>query len=126
MKVQRFEDLQCWQEARKLRKMVSNIARKSIIRRDYVFSDQTKRAALSVMSNIAEGFETCTNKEFINFLNYARRSCGEIRNHLYAALDDAYIDASEFEKVYDQSLTTGKLISGFISYLRKPIRTTKP
>jgi len=130
MRIKRFEDLKCWQEARKLRKMVSEITRKSIVRKYYVFCDQIKRAAFSVMSNIAEGFETNTDKEFINFLNYARRSCGEIRNDLYAALDDGYIDENEFEKIYNQACSTGKLISGFISYLRhstkqknnKPIR----
>ena len=122
MKLQRFEDFKCWQEARKLRKMASAMTRKYSVRKDFVFCDQTRRSALSVMSNIAEGFESNTDKEFINFLNYARRSCGEVRNHLYAALDDSYIDENEFEEIYDQATTTGKLISGFISYLRKSLK----
>ena len=88
MKVNRFEDLKCWQEARKLRKMVSDLTRKLAIKRDMIFSNQIRSAALSVMSNIAEGFESNTDKEFMNFLNYARRSCGEVRSHLYAGLDD--------------------------------------
>jgi len=70
------------------------------------------------MSNIAEGFESNTDKEFMNFLNYARRSCGEVRSQLYATLDDNYVDKSEFDEIYHQSVNTGKLISGFISYLR--------
>jgi len=78
-----------------------------------------------VMSNIAEGFESVTDKESINFLNYARRSCGEVRNHFYAALDDSYINEEEFEKLYGQACTTGKLISGFISYLRKSSKSKK-
>jgi len=106
----------------KLQKMASAMTRKYSVRKDFVFCDQTRRSALSVMSNIAEGFESNTDKEFINFLNYARRSCGEVRNHLYAALDDSYIDENEFEEIYDQATTTGKLISGFISYLRKSLK----
>ncbi len=74
------------------------------------------------MSNIAEGFESNTDKERINFLNYARRSCGEVRNDLYAALDDNYINENDFEKIYEQACITGKLISGFISYLRNSLR----
>lgn len=111
--------MNCWKEARKLRKMVSEITRKQYIKRDTIFCNQIRSAALSVMSNIAEGFESFTDKESINFLNYARRSCGEVRNHFYAALDDNYINEEEFEKLYEQACTTGKLISGFISYLRK-------
>ncbi len=119
MKIKKFEDLKCWQAARKLRKMVSEITRKSQIRRDIVFSGQIRSAALSVMANIAEGFESNTDKEFANFLNYARRSCGEVRNHLYAAIDDGYINEDEFSFIYGQACVTGKLITGFITYLRK-------
>ncbi len=119
MRIRKFEDLKCWQEARKLRKMISDITRRPKIRRAIVFCNQIRSATLSIMSNIAEGFESNTDKERINFLNYARRSCGEVRNDLYAALDDNYIDEKEFDKIYYQSCTTGKLISGFISYLRK-------
>ena len=125
MKIERFEDLKCWQESRKLRKMISNVTRKVTVRRDIVFCNQIRSAALSVMSNIAEGFESNTDKERINFLNYARRSCGEVRNDLYAALDDKYMSEDDFEKIYDQACTTGKLISGFISYLRNSSRKGK-
>lgn len=122
MKIERFEDLKCWQESRKLRKIISNVTSKVTVRRDVVFCNQIRSAALSIMSNIAEGFESNTDKERINFLNYARRSCGEVRNDLYAALDDNYISENEFEKIYDQACITGKLISGFISYLRNSLR----
>ena len=121
MKIQRFEDLKCWQEARRLRKMVSRVTRNPEIRRDTVFCNQIRSAALSIMSNIAEGFESITDKESINFLNYARRSCGEVRNHLYAALDDDYISAEKFDELYEQACSTGKLISGFIAYLRRSV-----
>jgi four helix bundle protein len=125
MKIERFEDLKCWQEARTLRKMVSKITHRLKVRRDFVLCNQIRSASLSVMSNIAEGFESNTDKEFINFLNYARHSCGEVRNHLYAALDDDYINTRDFEKIYDQACTTGKLISGFISYLRKSTKAER-
>lgn len=125
MKVKRFEDLKCRQEARALRKMVSRIARGPDIKRNIVFCNQIRSAALSVMSNIAEGFESSTDKESINFLNYARRSCGGVRNHLYAALDDDYLSAGKFDELYGQACLTGRLISGFTAYLRRSIKSGK-
>ena len=122
MKIQRFEDLKCWQEARRLRKMVSRVTRRPVIRQDTVFCNQIRSAALSIMSNIAEGFESLTDKESINFLNYARRSCGEVRNHLYAALDDDYISSRKFDELYEHTCSTGRLISGFIAYLRRSVK----
>jgi four helix bundle protein len=105
--------------------MISKVTSKVMVRRDVVFCNQIRSAALSVMSNIAEGFESNTDKERINFLNYTRRSCGEVRNDLYAAFDDNYVGKNDFEKIYDQACTTGKLISGFISYLRKSSKKGK-
>jgi four helix bundle protein len=125
MKVERFEDLKCWQEARTLRKMVSVVTLGSATKHDIVFCNQIRSAALSVMSNIAEGFESSTDKESINFLNYARRSCGEVRNHLYAAIDDDYISAEKFDELYQQACLTGKLISGFIAYLRRSTKAKR-
>lgn len=119
MKITKFEDLKCWQEARRLRKMVSNIFNKSVMKKDFTLCNQIKSSALSVMANIAEGFESGTNKENIVFLTYARRSCGELRSHLYAALDDELITEKDFDEVYKQAQTTGRLISSFINYLRK-------
>jgi four helix bundle protein len=104
--------------------MISRVTRKTAVKKDYVFCSQIRSAALSIMSNIAEGFESLTDKESINFLNYARRSCGEVRNDLYAGLDDGYITEREFLRIYDQACTTGKLISGFIAYLRKSAKST--
>lgn len=122
MKIERFEDLKCWQEARKLGKMVSTLTRASVVKHDIIFCNQIRSAALSVMSNIAEGFESSADKESISFLNYARRSCGEVRNHLYAAVDDTYLTAQKFDELYEQACLTGKLISGFIAYLRRSIK----
>lgn len=97
--------------------MVSTVFDKSVVRRDFTLCDQIKRAALSVMANIAEGFESRTGKENVMFLTYARRSCGELRSHLYAAIDDHLIAESDFRGIYEQAITTGKLVSGFINYL---------
>lgn len=119
MKITKFEDLNCWQKARKLRKMVSKAFGKLVVRKDFTLCNQIKNAALSAMANIAEGFESGTTKENIVFLTYARRSCGELRSHLYAALDDNLIKEANFDEIYQQSVSTGKLITSFISYLRK-------
>jgi len=119
MKITKFEDLNCWKEARKLRKLVSDVFNKLVPRKDFTLCNQIKSSALSIMANIAEGFENGTNKENIVFLTYARRSCGELRSHLYAALDDELIKESDFSRIYQQSITTGKLITSFINYLRK-------
>ena len=119
MKITKFEDLNCWQEARKLRKMVSNVFNRSVMRKDFTLCNQIKSSALSIMANIAEGFESRTNKENIVFLSYSRRSCGELRSHLYAALDDELIKETDSEEIYRQAVSTGKLITSFISYLRR-------
>lgn len=83
------------------------------------FCNQIRNSALSIMSNISEGFETKSRKEFINFLNYSRRSCGELRCQLYVGLDDEYINDNEFEKIYQQTIKVGKMLTNFMSYLQK-------
>ena len=118
MRVERFEELDCWKEARKLRNMISQVFRNHTAGREIVLRKQIKSAALSIMANIAEGFESGTNRENMVFLTYARRSCGEVRSHLYAALDDDLIGKSAFDDIYKQSVHTGKLITSFIAYLR--------
>jgi len=119
MKITKFEELNCWKEARKLRKMISGVFNKSVMRKDFTLCNQIKSAALSIMANIAEGFESGTNKENINFLTYARRSCGELRSHLYAAVDDELIGENDFNLLYRQSQSAGKIITSFINYLRR-------
>lgn len=119
MKIKKFEDLDCWKEARKLRKMVSDVFENTAVRKDITLYNQIKGASLSIMANIAEGFESRTNRENIAFLTYARRSCGELRSHLYAALDDNFIREPDFNTIYTQSVLTGKLITSFINYLRR-------
>lgn len=87
-----FEDIEAWQKARDLVRRVYHISQGSEFSRDYALKDQMRRAAISIMSNIAEGFERNGNKEFIHFLSIAKGSAGEVRSQLYVALDQRYID----------------------------------
>ncbi|MEM4406761.1 MAG: four helix bundle protein [Candidatus Methanomethylicaceae archaeon] len=115
MKVDRFEDIQSWQEARELVKEIYTVAKEL---KDFGLRDQIQRAALSIMTNIAEGFDRGTNREFIQFLIIARASTSEVRSLLYAALDLGYIDTSTFDSLSQRCYKIGNLINGFIRYLK--------
>ena len=117
--IKRFEDIQAWQEARMLVKMVYAITNKEPFSKDFGMCDQIRRAAVSSMTNIAEGFDCDSNAEFARFLGYARRSAVEVQSLLYAALDVDYISQSEFELHYEQSRKTKALIGGFKYSLTK-------
>lgn len=119
MTIKRFEDIEGWKEARKLTKMVYDITKKNLFSRDYRLRDQITAAAVSVMSNIAEGFDSQSNPEFVRFLAYSRRSCSEVQSCLYVALDQAYIKQEEFNEIYAQAKLTAKLCNGLITYLKK-------
>lgn len=119
VKINKFEDIEAWKEARKLVRNIYSLVRLTSFSKDFALRDQIIRAAISTMSNIAEGFDSATDQQFIQFLVYSRRSCSEIQSHLYIALDNEYIAKNEFNKVYSQAETTRKLCSGFITYLRK-------
>jgi four helix bundle protein len=119
MKINRFEDLDCWQEARKFTNMVYEAIRGSkAFQTDYRLRDQITGAAISVMNNIAEGWASQSNPEFIKFLTYSRRSCAETQNCFYVALDQKYISESRFQENYDQALKVTKIIDGLLRYLR--------
>jgi len=119
MKIQRFEDLECWQEARTLLKMIYEaINSNERFQRDYRLSNQITGAGISVMNNIAEGWGSQSNPEFIRFLTYSRRSCIESQNCLYPALDQQYIDDSTFKKIYEQAKKTIMITDGLLRYLR--------
>ncbi|MGB5218278.1 MAG: four helix bundle protein [Smithella sp.] len=96
MKIERFEDIESWKEARSL---VTDIYKLFASVKDYGFKDQIQRAAISVMSNIAEGFDRNSNKEFIQFLVIARGSVSEVRSLCYAAFDVGYIDKNIFNNI---------------------------
>jgi four helix bundle protein len=114
-KFETFEDIIAWQKGRVLTNDVYAIFRAN---RDYAFRDQIQRAAVSVMNNIAEGFERKGNKEFVKFLYIAKGSCGEVRSMLYLGVDLNYIDKKEFDNLYNQALEISKMLSGLIKTLR--------
>jgi len=114
----RFEELPVWQAARDLCQEVFKILTMTNLGRDFALKDQIWRAAGSVMDNIAEGFDDGSNKEFLRFLGYAQRSCGEVQSQLYRALDCGYIDKLQFESLYNLAAKCRKQIKGFRRYLR--------
>ena len=117
--IQRFEEIQAWQEARALASMVYDALERPPFKKDLSLGDQLRRAAISVMANIAEGFGSQGNKEFIRFLYIALRSCSELQSHLYLGLDRESVDKEQFDKLFHQSDLVRHLILGFIKYLKK-------
>ena len=127
MKIERFEDVEGWQEARVLVQIVYEVSSKRQFARDFPLRRQIEDAAASVMANIAEGFDAGSDAEFIRFLGYSRRSASEVQSHLYIALDRGYVTEKEFEPIYQKATQAKKLINGFIRYLRKSqAKTTRP
>jgi four helix bundle protein len=123
MKITRFEDIQAWQEARKLVKMVYSLINKSPkFRKDFRLTNQVQDAAVSTMSNIPEGFARRSNREFIQFLFISKSSAAEVQSQLYVALDQEYITQDDFEKIYNQAEIVSKMDSGFIKYLNSQLR----
>jgi four helix bundle protein len=118
-KIKRFEDLIAWQKARQLAKIVYTITRQNPFARDFGLSSQIQRAAVSIMSNIAEGFERGGRKEFHQFLSIAKGSCAELRSQLYVALDIGYITESEFAEVFSLAEEVGRIVGGLRSSVGK-------
>ncbi len=119
MKINRFEELECWQEARKLTNMVFDLtSQRQFNSRGFRLTDQMTGAAISVMNNIVEGFDSQSNPEFMKFLGYSRRSASELQTCLYVAVDNRLISQSQFDAAYEQAENTRKLIDGFRRYLR--------
>lgn len=117
--IQRFEDIQAWQEARILVKMIYQLTKEEKFSKDYGMRDQIRRASVSVMNNIAEGFDCESKVEFARFLGIARRSAVEVQSLLYAASDVDYINQTEFDLYYEQARKTKALIGGFKRSLTK-------
>lgn len=117
MVIKRFEDIQAWQEARALRKLVYAATRTPVFGRDGRLCGQIESAAVSVMANIAEGFDGGTDIEFARFLQIAFRSATEVQSHSYAALDEHYLTQEQFDTIYNQAFKTKNLIKGFRQYL---------
>ena len=113
MVVRKFEDIQAWQEARVLVNQVYKLTKNGALSIDFGLRDQLQRASVSIMANIAEGFDCDSNVEFGRFLGIARRSAVEVQSLLYAASDIGYVSPDEFRVTYDQANKTKALISGF-------------
>ena len=116
--IRRFEDLKTWQRARELANIVYSLTKNESFYKDCSLVDQIRRAAVSVMNNVAEGFERGSNKDFVKFLFIARASVGEVRSILYLALDQNYIEKEEFQNIYDISIEVSRIIWGLIKSLR--------
>ena len=118
MKIIRFEDIESWIEARFLTKKIYRLSAKQAFSKDFGMRDQIQRTSVSIMSNIAEGFDGGSHKASANFLTYAYRSTSEVQSLLYVALDADYINESDFQGCFDHASKTKRLIGGFIKYLR--------
>ncbi len=125
-KIERFEDLQSWQKARQLANLIYDLTEHPKFAKDFRLRDQIQDAASSVMHNIAEGFDSGSNPEFIRFMKISRRSASEVQSELYLALDRKYISADELKAAYSLALESKRLINGMIAYLRKSSPPKKP
>ena len=118
-KIERFEDILAWQKARELVQEIYCVSNDGRFAKDFGLRDQLRRAAVSIMLNIAEGFARKTNKEFMQFLVIAHGSAAEVQSALYVALDQQYISQEQFINLYGLTVHTSKMVMGFSAYLRK-------
>ena len=123
--IKRFEDLRTWQSARDLTRLVYQETKNEPFSKDFGLRDQIRRAAGSSMHNIAEGFGSGTDAEFVRFLGYAQRSVNEVQSQLFVAQDQDYIDEKEFTEIYQLADQTNRQINSFIAYLVKDRPTKK-
>jgi four helix bundle protein len=125
-RITRFEDIEAWKRARVLTKAIYDVSKVGTFAKDFALRDQIRRATVSTMSNISEGFERGGDQEFIQHLAMAKGSCGETRSQLYVALDQEYITQSSFERLANEAEQVSRLIAGFMTYLDKsPLRGSK-
>ncbi len=118
-KVERFEDLIAWQKARGLTRAIYEVTRNGNFAKDYGLSRQIQRAAVSVMSNIAEGFERGARGEFHQSLSTAKASCAEVRSQLYVALDAGYLDEASFDALIQQAEEVARIVGGLRSSVHR-------
>ena len=115
--VERFEDLEVWQRARRLANLIYDFTEVEVFKRDFSLRDQIRRAAISILSNIAEGFESRTQVMFIEYLGRAKASSGELRAQLYLVFDRKYISQDQFEKTVDEAHICSRQIASLSRYL---------
>jgi len=121
-KIQRFEDLIAWQKARELTQAIYEVTRRGAFAKDFGLSGQIQRAAVSIMSNIAEGFERGGRREFHQFLSTAKASCAEVRSQLYVALDVGYLDKANFDRLMEQAEEAARILGGLRAAVDKQRR----
>mgnify|MGYP003580183097 CR=1 FL=1 len=124
-KIEKIEDIIVWQNAIKLCDAVYDITDKNLFAKDYSLKDQIRRSAISIPSNIAEGFERESNRQFVYFLLIAKGSAGELKTQLHISRNRKYISEEEFQKLHDAVSEIGKQLGKFISYLRESIKQSK-
>jgi four helix bundle protein len=114
----KFEEIECWKKARELTRRVYEITANPAFARDFGLKDQIRRASVSVMSNIAEGYDRSGTAEFIHFLATAKGSAAEVRCQLYVAVDQGYIQEEHFNELNNLASETSRMLSGLMKYLR--------
>ena len=117
--IEKFEEIEAWKKARRFNRDIYSITKSNGFHKDFALKNQIRRASISVMSNIAEGFERSGTGEFIQFLAIAKGSAGEVRSQLYIALDQDYINQKTYEGLNDLTDEISNLIGGLMKYLRK-------
>ena len=118
-RIEQFEDLIAWQKARELTKQIYLLTRKEKFSRDFGLRDQIQRASVSIMSNLAEGFERGGRAEFQQFVVIAKGSCAEVRSQLYVALDVEYISKQQFDELYNLAIEVSRILGGLRSALQR-------
>jgi len=117
-KIERFEDIDAWKKARELTKIIYEVTSQGKLATDFSLRDQLRRAAVSIMANIAEGFEREGNKEFRQFLSTAKGSAGEVKALLYVALDAGLTSMEQFQRIRTLADEASRLLAGFLRYLK--------
>lgn len=117
--IRRFEDIEAWQKSRELARAVYHVTAAKAFSRDFGLCNQVRRAATSVMANIAEGFERDGNREFLQFLSVAKGSCGELRSFLYVALDQGDVTEADHRGLTKAADEISRMLAGLMAYLRR-------
>ncbi|MBL7917755.1 MAG: four helix bundle protein [Bacteroidia bacterium] len=119
---EKFEELEVWKVSMELCTNIYKITNKEMFSKDYGLKDQIRRSAISIPSNISEGFERDSKNQFVYFLTISKGSCGELRTQLKIAKSLNYLGSDEFEKINEQCLSVSKQLSGFINYLKTKVK----
>lgn len=123
--ITRFEEIEAWKTSRQLTILIYKLSEQGAFIKDFGLKDQIRRASVSVMSNIAEGFESRTDTQFINFIGHAKGSAGEVRSQLFVALELKYISQEQFAEAYEFADKVSRQISRFIDYLETHPRSRR-